>query len=52
MVAARYDVTLTPILVFLNAGGVEINERLVGIWFEDLPGGCIDKRIDAARDKL
>jgi hypothetical protein len=52
MVAARYDVTLTLILVFLNADGVEINERRAGIWFEDFPGGCIDNRIDAARDKL
>ena len=50
MVAARYDVALTPILVFLNAGGVEINERLVGIWFEDFFGGCIDNRIDEARN--
>jgi thioredoxin-related protein len=50
--AARYDVTLTPTLVFLNADGVEMSEKLVGIWSEDFFGGFIDNRIDEARDKL
>ena len=50
--AAQYDVTLTPTLVFLNADGVEMSEKLVGIWSEDYFGGFIDNRIDEARDKL
>ncbi len=50
--AAQYDVTLTPTLVFLNAEGVEMSEKLVGIWSEDFFGGFIDNRIDEARDKL
>jgi thioredoxin-related protein len=50
--AAQYDVTLTPTLVFLNADGVEMSEKLVGIWSEDFFGGFIDNRIDEARDKL
>lgn len=50
--AARYDVSLTPTLVFLNADGLEMSDKLVGIWSEDYYGGFIDNRIDAARDKL
>jgi thioredoxin-related protein len=50
--AAQYDVALTPTLVFLNAEGVEMSERLVGIWSEDFFGGFIDDRIDEARGKL
>ncbi len=50
--AAQYDVTLTPTLVFLNAEGVEMSEKLVGIWSEDFFGGFIDNRIDEARHKL
>ncbi|MDH3219330.1 MAG: thioredoxin fold domain-containing protein [Gammaproteobacteria bacterium] len=50
--ASRYDVSLTPTLVFLNADGVEMSEKLVGIWSEDFYGGFIDNRIDEARGKL
>ncbi len=50
--AARYGVSLTPTLLFLNADGVEISERLVGIWSEDFYGVIIDDRIDAARGVL
>jgi thioredoxin-related protein len=50
--AAQYDVSLTPTLVFLNADGVEMSEKLVGIWSEDFFGGFIDNRIDEARDRL
>ena len=50
--AAQYDVSLTPTLVFLNANGVEMSEKLVGIWSEDFYGGFIDNRIDEAREKL
>lgn len=50
--ATRYGVSMTPTLLFLNADGVEISERLVGIWSEDFYGYFIDSRIDAARDSL
>ena len=50
--AARYGVSLTPTLLFLNADGIETSERLVGIWSEDYYGGFIDSRIDTARDSF
>ena len=50
--AARYGVSLTPTLLFLDADGNEISARLVGIWSEDFFGGFIDDRIDEARQKL
>jgi thioredoxin-related protein len=50
--ATRYGVSMTPTLLFLNADGVEIGERLVGIWSEDFYGYFIDNRIDAARESL
>ena len=50
--ASRYDVSLTPTLLFLDADGVELSERLVGIWSEDFYGVYIDERIDAARARL
>jgi len=50
--ATHYGVSMTPTLLFLNADGVEIGERLVGIWSEDFYGYFIDTRIDAARDSL
>ncbi|MCP4878669.1 MAG: thioredoxin fold domain-containing protein [Gammaproteobacteria bacterium] len=50
--AARYEVSLTPTLIFLNADGVELSDKLVGIWSEDYYGGFIDDRIDEAREKL
>jgi hypothetical protein len=45
-------VSLTPTLLFLDADGNEISERLVGIWSEDFYGGFIDNRIDQARQGL
>jgi len=50
--ASRYGVSLTPTLLFLNAEGVEMSEKLVGIWSEDFYGGFIDNRIDEARARL
>ena len=50
--ASRYDISLTPTLLFLNSEGVEMSERLVGIWSEDFYGGFIDNRIDEARQRL
>jgi thioredoxin-related protein len=50
--ASRYGVSLTPTLLFLNGEGVEMSEKLVGIWSEDFYGGFIDNRIDEARGRL
>lgn len=50
--AARYDVSLTPTMLFLNAEGEEMSERLVGIWSEDYFGWFIDTRIDEALHRL
>ena len=50
--ASRYQVSLTPTLLFLNADGREMSDKLVGIWSEDFYGGFIDSRIDEAREKL
>ena len=50
--ASRYGVSLTPTLIFLDGDGVEMSEKLVGIWSEDFYGGFIDDRIDEARQKL
>ncbi len=50
--ASRYRVSLTPTLLFLDGDGVELSEKLVGIWSEDFYGGFIDSRIDEARKKL
>ena len=50
--AMRYDVSLTPTLIFLDSDGNEISDKLVGIWSEDFYGGFIDERIDEARQNL
>ncbi len=50
--ASRYDVSMTPTLLFLDGEGVEMSEKLVGIWSEDFYGGFIDNRIDEARERL
>ena len=50
--AERYGVKVTPTLLFLDANGEEISEKLVGIWSEDFYGGFIDSRIDEARKRL
>jgi thioredoxin-related protein len=50
--AAKYRVSVTPTLVFLDSEGREISKKLVGIWSEDFYGGYIDNRIDEARANL
>lgn len=50
--AARYGVFVTPTLLFLNAEGEEVSERLVGIWSEDFYGAFIDNRIEQANSRL
>ena len=50
--AARYSVSVTPTLLFLDSDGEELSKKLVGIWSEDFFGGYIDNRIDEARANL
>ena len=50
--ASRYDVSLTPTLIFVDSSGNEMSDKLVGIWSEDFYGGFIDDRIDEARQRL
>jgi thioredoxin-related protein len=47
--AARYSVSVTPTLVFVDSEGVEVGDKLVGIWSEDYYGWFIDNRIAQAR---
>ena len=50
--ASKYQVMVTPTMVFLDANGNELSEKLVGIWSLDFFGGYIDERIDTARQKM
>ena len=47
--AAKYGVYVTPTLLFLDENGLEVSDKLIGIWSVDFYGGFIDERIDAAR---
>lgn len=48
-VAARYDVAITPTILFLNAGQQEIVRRLVGYNGNEFFSYYLEKRIDEAR---
>jgi thioredoxin-related protein len=50
--ASKYQVMVTPTMVFLDTNGNELSEKLVGIWSLDYFGSYIDERIDAAREKV
>jgi thioredoxin-related protein len=50
--ASRYNIQVTPTMVFLDANGDELSEKLVGIWSIDFFGGYIDQRIDSAKRKI
>jgi len=50
--SAKYDIEVTPTMVFLNANGDELSDKLVGIWSIDFFGGFIDQRIDIASKKI
>jgi thioredoxin-related protein len=50
--ARRYKVELTPTLLFVNARGEELAERLVGVTTLELYGGYLDSSLDASRDRL
>jgi hypothetical protein len=50
--ASRYQVKVTPTMVFLDTEDNELSEKLVGIWSIDFFGSYIDEGIDAAREKV
>lgn len=50
--AARYGVQMTPTMVFLDANGNEIVERILGINTPSLFGGYIDDAVDIAVKKI
>jgi thioredoxin-related protein len=50
--AQRYKVRVTPTLVFVDARGQEIAERMVGVTTLDMYGGYLDLALDSARRKL
>jgi thioredoxin-related protein len=50
--ASKYDVDVTPTMVFVDANGEEQSDKLVGIWSIDYFSSFIDERIDNAREKV
>ncbi|CAA6828594.1 MAG: Thioredoxin-related protein [uncultured Thiotrichaceae bacterium] len=50
--AARYNVQMTPTMVFLDKNGNEIAERILGINTPSLFGGYIDDAVDKAVKKI
>ena len=50
--ADRYRVTLVPTLVFVDAHGQEISERLVGLTTVDFYWGYLQRSLDMAREHL
>ena len=49
VVAAHYDVAVTPTILFLNAGNQEIVRRLVGYNGNEFFSYYLEKRIEEAR---
>lgn len=50
--AARYKIQMTPTMVFLDANGNELVERIIGINTPSLFGGYIDDAIDQSLEKI
>lgn len=50
--ARRYDVSLVPTVVFVDAEGRELAKRLIGITTVDFYGGFLDEAIEASLIKL
>lgn len=44
--AERYNVSLTPTLVFINPRGQELTQRMIGVTTVDFYGGYLDDAID------
>lgn len=50
--AARYDVSVTPTLVFIDAHGRQLAQKLVGLTTPEMYGGYLDTAIDTSLDRL
>ncbi len=50
--AAKMNIILTPTLVFLNAEGKEVSERIVGINTPEMFSAYVDAAIDEAHQSL
>lgn len=50
--AARWQATYTPTLLFLDAKGIEVATRLVGVAVPDFYGAYLDEALAQARKKL
>jgi thioredoxin-related protein len=50
--AERYDVSVTPTLVFIDAQGRQLTQKLVGLTTPELYGGYLDQAIDTSLDRL
>lgn len=50
--ATRHDVFVTPTMLFVDADGREVAERLVGIHTVEMFGGLVDAAIEEARETI
>lgn len=50
--ATRYKVFVTPTLLFVDASGEELAERMVGVTTLDFYGGYLDLALEASRERL
>lgn len=50
--ASRYRVTVVPTVLFLDAGGRELTDRMVGINTLEFYGGYLDNNIHTALDQV
>jgi thioredoxin-related protein len=48
----RYDVYVTPTMLFLDANGRELSERILGINTVEMFGGLVDQAIDTSLAQL
>ena len=48
----RYKIIFTPTIIFINSGGVELTERIVGLGNVEYFGGFLDEAIDNAQIKI
>ena len=50
--ASQYNIQVTPTLLFVDANGRELSERMVGVSTLDYYGGYLDQALDASRQRL
>jgi thioredoxin-related protein len=50
--ARRYNIMVTPTLIFVDTQGKELAERMVGVTTLDFYGGYLDDALDLAKQKL